>query len=387
MSTDTPVNTLVINKLTQAQYEALQNPSDTELWLTPYNEERVRNVGEIVQSTIPLTDSGLHLLDGALLSGTGIYATFVTYIAGLVSTYPSLFTTEAAWQTSVTTYGVCGKFVYDSTNNTVRLPKTSSATRYLIDSNMSGTNWYRIYSDGWCEQGGYVSNSTAAVPITVNLIKTMTNTNYTVEVQYEGNTTGGAGSDYNNIVGSLAVGSFVARVDNRNIFWQAKGYVDVSSYKADTIYTYIVTANTTKTEIQSDIDEIASDLNLKAGTDLANLNNAGSIVAAKASMPNQSVYDVLTLGANGSSYTAPSDGWFSIGGNDDEIGTCRFVLRNNTTRFGVSSTTTSSISTGWMAGVLPVKKGEQVSVYYTGFTSAGVKFYFVYADGSKSEHA
>ena len=82
-----------------------------------------RNIGEIVSSTIPLSDAGLHLLDGALISGSGSYADFVTYIAGLVSTYPDLFETEANWQTSVTNYGVCGKFVYDSENNTVRLPK------------------------------------------------------------------------------------------------------------------------------------------------------------------------------------------------------------------------------------------------------------------------
>ena len=43
----------------------------------------MRNVGEIVTSTIPLTDAGLHLLDGALLSGDGIYEEFVDYIANL----------------------------------------------------------------------------------------------------------------------------------------------------------------------------------------------------------------------------------------------------------------------------------------------------------------
>lgn len=35
MPTDTTVNNLVINKLTKAQYDAIQNPSDTELYLVP----------------------------------------------------------------------------------------------------------------------------------------------------------------------------------------------------------------------------------------------------------------------------------------------------------------------------------------------------------------
>ena len=87
-----------------------------------------RNVGEIVESTVPLTDAGLHLLDGSLLSGSGSYADFVTHMAGVYTDHPELFTTEADWQTSVTNYGVCGKFVYDSVNNTVRLPKISDET-------------------------------------------------------------------------------------------------------------------------------------------------------------------------------------------------------------------------------------------------------------------
>ena len=35
MPTDITVNNLVINKLTKAQYEAIQNPSETELYLVP----------------------------------------------------------------------------------------------------------------------------------------------------------------------------------------------------------------------------------------------------------------------------------------------------------------------------------------------------------------
>jgi len=92
-----------------------------------------RNIGEIIQSTIPLTDAGLHLLDGALISSAGSYAKFVNYIAGLVTDYPDLFVSESDWQSAVTTYGVCGKFVYDSTNNTVRLPKITGFTEGTTD--------------------------------------------------------------------------------------------------------------------------------------------------------------------------------------------------------------------------------------------------------------
>lgn len=93
-------------------------------------------------------------------------------------------------------------------------------------------------------------------------------------------------------------------------------------------------------------------------------------------------YDVLTLGASGTAYTAPANGWFSLGGNDNESGNCRYVMRNNNTRFGVTSNTSNtSTTTGWMAGILPVKKNDQIRIYYQGFTSAGVNFFFFYANG------
>ena len=104
-----------------------------------------RNIGEIVASTLPLTDAGLHLLDGTLISGDGIYADFVDYIADLYgdgTNVPSYFETEANWQSSVTTYGVCGKFVYTaaSGNNpaTVRLPKITGILEGTVDVNALG---------------------------------------------------------------------------------------------------------------------------------------------------------------------------------------------------------------------------------------------------------
>ena len=41
----------------------------------------------------------------------------------------------------------------------------------------SGKSWYRKYSNGWVEQGGYVSG---AVDATVKLLVPMKDTNYTL---------------------------------------------------------------------------------------------------------------------------------------------------------------------------------------------------------------
>lgn len=110
-------------------------------------------------------------------------------------------------------------------------------------------------------------------------------------------------------------------------------------------------------------------------------NYATRDFAQSASFPSNRFID-LTLGASGSTYTAPANGWFSVGGNDLETGNdFKYVMRIESTRFGVSSTNPSG-TTGWLAGVLPVKKGDTVNIYYNGLTSTGVFFKFVYAEGS-----
>ena len=48
-----------------------------------------RNIGEIVVSTTPLVDAGLHLLDGAVIRGDGIYSDFVNYMTDLYNEDPT----------------------------------------------------------------------------------------------------------------------------------------------------------------------------------------------------------------------------------------------------------------------------------------------------------
>jgi len=58
------------------------------------------------------------------------------------------FTEESLWQGEVTTYGSCGKFVYDSTNNTVRLPKIDCVLEGTTDTEQRGTISQYLYSTG-----------------------------------------------------------------------------------------------------------------------------------------------------------------------------------------------------------------------------------------------
>jgi hypothetical protein len=72
MATETTVNNLVINKLTKAQYEAIQNPSETELYLVPDEIDNAPTSG----SNNPVKSGGIYTaLQGkqnTLVSGTNI---------------------------------------------------------------------------------------------------------------------------------------------------------------------------------------------------------------------------------------------------------------------------------------------------------------------------
>ena len=339
-----------------------------------------RNIGEIVSSTLPLTDAGLHLLDGALIQGDGIYSAFVDYIAGLVSTYPSIFTTESAWQSSVSTYGVCGKFVYDSTNNTVRLPKYGTQTitktptastvplSIPVSVNVYGNgktlgltaNGSDTFSIGY--RAGYdntasVGSYNATLNSTFNSNNgTDTRATYRLGVSMSANNSGLTGS-----------GTCSGSINLANA---------LTNYPLDCYY-YIVIATSTKTDIQVDIDNVVTDLNGKADTDLTNVTDMAKVLMSGMGMPSDRYID-LTLGASGTTYTAPANGYFSI-----------LARSANTVRFdGLRYNVTMPDVSGSLSGVIfPILKGKTIALSYgtLDLSDSWNYFRFIYAKGSVSE--
>lgn len=59
--------------------------------------------------------------------------------------------------------------------------KIQSVSRYLTDSQYNTSNWYRVYSDGWVEQGGEITDATTSYTSkTITLLKPFRDTKYTV---------------------------------------------------------------------------------------------------------------------------------------------------------------------------------------------------------------
>ena len=67
----------------------------------------------------------------------------------------------------------------DNGNNVAALALNSKGIRTVITTYTNGVNWYRVYSDKWCEQGGtFTITATGDHKETINFLKTFANTNY-----------------------------------------------------------------------------------------------------------------------------------------------------------------------------------------------------------------
>lgn len=97
----------------------------------------------------------------------------------------------------------------------VKLDGSNAEFTFITETYQNGNSWYRVYSDGWCEQGGRIAVATATT--TISLLKTFKNTDYNLSM------TGSAGYPF---ITSRTVDSFVADTSlNATVNWQACGYI------------------------------------------------------------------------------------------------------------------------------------------------------------------
>lgn len=116
----------------------------------------------------------------------------------------------------------------------------------------------------------------------------------------------------------------------------------------------------------------------KADTDLSNATDNGKILMSSMGLPSETYID-LTLGASGSTYTAPANGWFTF---------AKFTNGTNQHIFIKGSLIGSELKapnsgTG-LTVFLPVQKGDSVRVGYNAGGETGY-FRFIYAVGAESE--
>ena len=212
-----------------------------------------RTIGEIIFSLIPQNDPSLHLLDGALIDGTGAYNAFYTYMLNVFNgSNRHCFTTESDWQTSVSTYGVCGKFVLNTSNQTIRLPKVTG----FIEGTNTGSAIGSVVSAG-------LPNITGAATPVINVSssgETALSTASTVgALSYRETTTtnrlyfNSAGSTSNN----MNVGLVFRASDSNSIY----GNSDTVQPQAVKGFYYIVLSTSVNLDVPLDISALITQIN------------------------------------------------------------------------------------------------------------------------------
>ena len=117
----------------------------------------------------------------------------------------------------------------------------------------------------------------------------------------------------------------------------------------------------------------------KADTSLSNLSAAGKDLASGLGMPSNRYID-LTLGASGTTYTAPANGWLVLNklaqGDGQEI---RLINNSNSLRGYAISPTNNNVA---LSAMVPCLKGDGIYIYYS--ASGNVEdFKFIYAEGAE----
>ena len=115
----------------------------------------------------------------------------------------------------------------------------------------------------------------------------------------------------------------------------------------------------------------------KANVALDNLTNAGKEVCANMAMPSNRYTD-LTVGANGSVYTAPADGYFVLRATTTAVG--EYLETINMTN-GLDSLIQSGGVGLDVSVFMPVSKGQIITIYYS--TNTPNTFRFIYANGAQ----
>lgn len=146
--------------------------------------------------------------------------------------------------------GYAWYYILDVENKRFKLPRDKN--RRLIQSWKEGTEWYEVYSDGWCKQGGYISTFTPDSYISIIFLKEFANTSYFFTNQTQVARAMGTGWDSgccDEVLPSRTTIGTEVTTDctstsktHYGIRWVAEGYLNISEYESQVknyLYFYV----------------------------------------------------------------------------------------------------------------------------------------------------
>lgn len=194
-------------------------------------------------------------------------------------------------------------YLLDKTNQQFKLPRGKK--RRIIDTYSVGDNWYRVWSDGWCEQGGYITSSV----ITVTFKKPFINTSYSVsltDVAYANN-----GSEKTTVTNRQTTGMLLSSQAQTGCWWKCSGYIKGVKEDSANKYLYFFLGGFSDNAIEQTAGINAEAFNEKMDGDATNATASGKENVVGWGMPDYSSGVSVNF-----PFTAPSKG-FIIGNADN----------------------------------------------------------------------
>jgi len=105
----------------------------------------------------------------------------------------------------------------------------------IIETYSSGTNWYRVWSDGWCEQGGANKTNIASnADITITFLKAFKDINYNIATAtLRTSDTNSPADNKAVLVHNVSITGFhikSTRFENKfGFYWQTCGYISTTN--------------------------------------------------------------------------------------------------------------------------------------------------------------
>ena len=114
---------------------------------------------------------------------------------------------------------------YDVVGNPTELTETKTqGASYIIESYKRGNSWYRIWSDGWCEQGGKTNPLSADGSTQITFLKPFIDTNYKL-TQTLVLPSGANAQESSGVTSITPTGCTLWMWSHRAAIWSAAGYI------------------------------------------------------------------------------------------------------------------------------------------------------------------
>ena len=310
------------------------------------------------QSNLATDNAGrLPLWTGEYIaSASTLYPDFYAWI----KKHSELLKTKTQYNAALSAYGECPYYVVDEVQGSLRLPKLA--------------NYIKVATNG-------ITQSGAGLPNITGRLRFEKNGYGAIKQEQSGalNSEAGSGNaESSGVSGANQNATIILDASKSNSIYGKSSTVTPAH---TTLYPWVCAYNAAIPASVAQAAEFQTGLTSKADTGLSNVSTNGKEIMSSMSMPSNKYVD-LTLGASGTRYTAPANGWIQFTHRTNAAGS--FIgLHNNTS--GIAHFQSAHSTGQLLRANLPVKKGDSFLIEYSSSAENAAQntFRFIYAEGAK----